>query len=202
MNHFRHVRIKLNKNFKPRKKLNPYEWSNFQHVIELCKRNGFNVKSYIKYCFLNRLVPHGKGRTISDVSYLMNFPQISDYSQNKEKIEKLYAIYISILKSVLKIRGMCKETGFTVQKTIKNILSSGFICSYVSTGTISRYFLSIIPNIDTILYEATKNDRNEERHLIDGLCSTIKQFTPKAREALEMFWPESVKMTIVELCSN
>ena len=202
MRHYRQVRVGLNKNFRPRKTLNPYEWSNFVHVLEMCRRNGFNPKSYIKYCFINRLAPHGKGRTIADVSYLLHYPQIADYSKNRASIEKLYAVYMGILKSVLKVRAMCEEGNMAPAKAIKGILSSGYLCSYVSSGAISRHFLSIIPNITTVVYECTKNSRNEERHLVEGLCETLRSYAPRAMEALDMFWPEAASMSVVELCAG
>lgn len=202
MKHYRRVFVKTNKNFRPRKKQNPYEWSNFVAVIRICKQNGFNVKSYIKYCFLNRLVCHGKGRAIQDISYLTHFPQISAYAKDKEEIEKLYAVYINILKTVLRIKKMRNESGLGIKQILNRILSSGQFANYLMTGVLSKNFVALIPNIDNYIYERTKNSHSEEHCIIEGLCDNIRKIALMSHKAMNMFWPEAADKSIAEICSE
>lgn len=200
MKYFHNVFVKLNRDFRRRKNSKPEEWKNFSEVIKLCKINNFDLKCYLKYCFLNRLVPKSRGKMLSDISYLKNTPQIIDYARNKEKIEKLYSIYRSIQKSILIIRKIKKENGETAAQSIKRVLSSEKLATYISTGLLSPYFIALIPKADIIIHKILGRNCEDGTILID-FCNRINIYGRNAIESLSMFYPNSMTKTIVEMCS-
>ena len=200
MKYFRNVFVRLNRDFRRRKTAKPDEWKDFSEVIKLCKINGFDFQCYLKYCFLNRLVPKSRGKTLSDISYLRNTPQLIDYARNRTKIEKLYSIYRSIQKTILLIRKIKKETGETAMRSIKRILSSEKLSTYLSTGTVSPYFVALIPKANIIIHKIIDRDCEDGTTLID-FCNRINIYGKMAIESLSMFYPNSMTKTIVEMCS-
>lgn len=200
MKYFHDVFVSLKRDFTKRKNSKPSEWRDFANVVKMCRINKFNLKCYIKYCFLNRLVPKSKGRTLSDISFLRNTPQIMDYARNREKIERLYAIYVSIQKTIIVVRGICKKTGCTAKESIKKLLSSQQLSTYISTGTVSPYFIALIPKASVIIHNKIDRQCEDGTVLID-FCNRIAKYGKSAIESLSMFYPNSMTKTIVEMCS-
>ena len=200
MKYFKNVFVSLNRDFRPRKTRKPNEWNDFAAVIKLCKANNFDVGCYIKYCFLNRLVPKSKGHMISDISYLKNTPQILAYAREKKEIERLFKIYRSIQKTIFLVKKISKQTGDTTKATIRNILSSGKLSIYVDTGTVSPYFIALIPNAAMIV-QLLMNRKNEDRGFLIDLCNRINIYGLSAQKSMSMFYPNSMTKNIIELCS-
>lgn len=202
MNKYRSVRVRLDRSFKARKARHKDEWANFEKLISMCREHEFNLKCYIKYCFHNRLVPHGKGKALRDVEYLLHYQQIAVYSRLKDTVEKQYKVYMNILKSVMRLKKTKNETGESITRILKEIFKSGHLGNYISSGVISRYFLALIPNITSVLYEATKNSVDEEHHLMDDLCSTIESYKKQSIDALRTFWPDACFKSIIQICEE
>ena len=169
-------------------------------VARICKEHDFNPKLYVKWCFLQRLVPHGKGRTLKDVEYLTHFQQVMAFARERQTIESLYKVYIAIMKSVTRVRNTIREQKLTAAQVIKNIIMSGRFTDYISTGVVSRYFISLIPNISSVIYELTKDSRNEDLNVVSDLCQTLPSYSTKAVEALRMFYPLAINQSILKLC--
>ena len=197
--YFQNVFVKLNRDFRRRKTTKPEEWKDFSEVIRLCAANGFDLQCYIKYCFLNRLVPRSKGRTISDISYLKNTPQLMDYASNRAKIERLYSIYRSIQKTIFLVRKINKETDSDSIHTIKNLLSSKRLSTYLSTGTVSPYFVALIPKSAMMIHKIIDRDCEDCVTLID-FCNRIGRYGKDAIASLSMFYPNAMAKTVVEMC--
>lgn len=200
MKYFKNVFVKLNRDFRRRKHEKPEEWKDFSDVIKLCRTNGFDLRCYIKYCFLNRLVPKSRGKVLSDISYLRNTPQLLDYARNRVEIERLYSIYRSIQKTILLIKRISKDNGYTAAQSIKRILSSKKLSTLISTGTVSPYFIALIPNANIIIHKIFGRSCEDCGTLID-FCNSIGRYGKNAIESLSMFYPNSMANTIIEMCS-
>lgn len=200
MKYFSNVFVKLNRDFRRRKTSRPSEWNDFAEVIKLCRINGFDLKCYIKYCFINRLVPKSRGKTLSDVSFLRNVPQVLDYARNKNNIERLYSIYRSIQKTIIVIRKMSKTNCESASNSIKKILSSKKLSTFISTGLISPYFIALIPNASKIIHSIFEK-RCEDGTVLLDFCNGIRHYGKSAIESLSMFYPSSMTKTVVEMCS-
>lgn len=200
MKYFSNVFVKLNRDFRRRKTTRPSEWKDFSEVIKLCKANGFDLKCYIKYCFLNRLVPKSRGKTISDISFLRNVPQVLDYARNKSNIERLYSIYRSIQKTIIMVRKMSKDNSESANETIKKILSSKKLSTFISTGLVSPYFIALIPNASNIIHKILEK-RCEDGTVLLDFCNGIRHYGKTAIDSLSMFYPSSMTKTVVEMCS-
>lgn len=202
MKTYKNVLVSLKRNFHKRKTANRAEWADFVRVIEVCRENGFNIRCFVKWCFLNRLVPHGKGRALSDIRYLTHIQQIMAYSSKKDEIEGLYEIYMSILKSVLRIKNTRKENpSKNTTEILKGLISTGRLGIYISSGRISRYFLSLIPNIENVLHDMLHRNNNEDSRIIDDFCRCCPHYRKNAALAMRVFWPSSCGRNIIELCS-
>jgi hypothetical protein len=200
MKYFNNIFVKTNRDFLRRKKSKPSEWNDFSEVVKLCRVNGFNLQCYIKYCFLNRLVTRSRGRSLSDISYLRNTPQIMDYARNKTEIEKLFSIYRSIQKSILLVRKMNREHGLETMQTIKKLLMSKKLSIFISTGTVSPYFVALIPKASIIIH-AILDRRCEDGTTLIDFCNRIGIYSKEAIKSLSMFYPNAMTKTIVEMCS-
>ena len=200
MKYFKNVFVSLKRDFRGRKTRKPSEWNDFSSVVKLCKVNGFNLPCYIKYCFLNRLVPKSRGRVISDISYLRNTPQIISYAKDKTEIERLFRIYRSIQKTIILVKKISNQTGCDAKTTIKNLLSSGNLSVYIDTGTISPYFIALIPNSAMIIHKLM-NIKNEDRVVLIDLCNRIKIYGIDAQKSMSTFYPNSMTKNIIEICS-
>jgi hypothetical protein len=203
MKYYKNIIVGLKRNFKRRKKTNKVEWNDFERVISLCMENKFNIRCYVKWCFLNRLVPHDKGHALKDISYLTHIQQIMAYSANKEEIESLYKVYISILKSIIRIKNTKKEqSDKSIEDIIKNVISSGRLGMFISTGGISRYFLSLIPNIENVSHDILHRNNNEDSHIVDDFCNCCQHYRKLSAKALKTFWPSAIGKNIIQLCSE
>lgn len=200
MKYYKNVFVRLDRDFTSRKRSNPAEWRDFSDVVKICKSNNFNLECYIKYSFINRLVVKSKGRVLSDISYLRNTPQIMAYAKNIKEIERLFRIYRSIQKSILLVRKIVKETNTDTRNTIKKLLSSGKLSIYISTGVLSPYFVSLIPNSGLLIHKLM-DGRNEDRVVLIDFCNRIGIYGLDAQKSMSMFYPNSMKKNIVELCS-
>ena len=199
MKYYHNVFVKLDRDFSRRKTTKPSEWSDFADVIKLCRSGGFDLRSYIKYCYLNRLVPKSRGKSLSDISYLKNTPQIINYARNKDRIERLYAVYRSIQKSILLVRKLCSESGDGPKQSIKKLLTSERLSEYMTTGTLSPYFVALIPNASILIHNMI--GRREDGTVLVDFCNRIAKYSKDAAAALSMFFPSAMAKTVVELCS-
>ena len=200
MKTYRNVIVGLKRNFKKRKKTNKAEWDCFVRVVEICLENGFNLRSYVKWCFLNRLVPHGKGRALKDIEYLTHIQQIMAYASKKDEVEALYGVYLSILKTVMKVKDAMRENGATSAKVIKSLIVSGKMGLYITTGRISRYFLALMPNIENVMHELTHGQNTEDSHVVDDFCKCCGHHRQTASKAMKMFWPTASGKSVAEIC--
>lgn len=200
LKYYRNVMASLHRDFTKRKDRHPKEWNDFMSVVRMCKANRFNLGCYIKYCFLNRLVPKARGKMLGDVSYLNNTPQLIDYARNKTEIERLFAVYRSIQRTIILVKRMIGENGGTPKTVIKDILSSGKLSHYVTTGMVSPYFISLIPKASQLVH--TLMDRYEEdcTELMD-LCNRMEIYGKDAQKSMSMFYPNAMSKTILELCA-
>lgn len=199
LKYYRNVMASLNRDFTKHKTTKPDEWKDFAAVVKLCRANGFKLDCYIKYCFLNRLVPKARGRMLGDVSYLRNIPQIIDYSRNKVEIERLFSIYRSIQKTIILMKRMVKESGGTPKSVLRDVFSSGKLSTYVTTGTMSPYFISLIPKAAQLIHKLMNRYDEDCGELID-LCNRIEIYGKNAQKAMSMFYPNAMTKTIMELC--
>ena len=195
------VTVGLNRNFRRRKRTNFAEWSEAAKVVKLCHDNGFNLKCYVKYCFLARLVPHGRGRSLRDVSFLGHYQQLSAYGSRKDAIERMYRIYMNILRSVLRIKDFHRSSGKSVTAILKEVVSEGKLFDYVSSGVLSRHFLALIPNIGNFVHEQTARRRNTDSNVVWDFYCTLGKYREDAMEAMRTFWPTGLKGSIIELCT-
>lgn len=200
MKYYKNVFVKTNRDFTGHKTSKPDEWRDFSEVVKICNANGFNIDSYIKYCLLNRLVPKSRGRNLSDISYLRNTPQIMDYAANKNEIERLFGIYRSIQRTILLIKRLKNDTGETATNTIKKLLSSSSLSVYLTTGTVSPYFVALLPNASVIIHKVIDRNCEDGTVLID-FCNRIREFSKSAKNSLSMFYPSAMCKTLVEMCS-
>lgn len=200
MKYYKNIIVSLNRNFINRKITNPDEWENCKKVIELCNKYNFNLKCYIKYCFIHKLATHSMGHTVSDISKLTKFSCISEYEREQKNIEKKYSVYMAIMKSIMGIKNICKETGCSSKDAIIKLINSGRLMVYISSGIISRYFLSLIPNAKSVLHKHLTNS-NEHRDDVYNICSRIENDKIEAYKSLVMFYPSAIKKNIIELCS-
>lgn len=200
MKYYRGVFVKLNRDFTSRKGSSPSEWKDFSEVIKLCSANRFDMPCYIKWCFLNRLVPKSKGKALSDVSYLRNVPQIMAYAEDRDGIERLYRVYRSIQKTIMLVKRLSKEDGCTAKETIRKIMSSGKLSTYVSTGTVSPFFVSLIPNSGPLVHRLMDRG-SEDRVVLIDLCNCIPEYSRTATKAMSTFYPNAMAKTVVELCA-
>lgn len=200
MKYFKNVFVRLNRDFSSRKKAKPEEWSNFSEVIKICNANGFNLQCYLKYCFLKRLVPKGRGRSLSDISYLKNVPQILDYAKNRREIERLYKIYRSIQATIILIRKTSKQRSENAKTSIKRLISSDSLSTYITSGAVSPYFLALIPNVSRLIIGKIDKQCEDGVTLLD-FCNRSQIYAKNAISALSMFYPNSMAKSIVELCS-
>lgn len=203
MKTYRNVIVGLGRNFRKRKTTNKAEWNDFVRVVEICLENGFNVRCYVKWCFLNRLVPYGKGRALKDVSYLTHIQQIMAYASKKDEVEALYGVYLSILKSVLRIRDIKKGcSDSTVSSVLKRIMSSGRLGMFLTTGRISRYFLALIPNVENVLHDMVHRNNDEDSRIVDDFCKCCPHYRKTSANAMRAFWPTAVGKSVIEICSG
>lgn len=194
------VHVGENRNFRKRKTAHPEEWLNFVNVIKLCRKYNFHLKCYITYCYINRLIPHCRGKMLSDVRYLKNPPQIIDYTKNKEKIESNYEIANSIKKTARIIKGLNEQYSLNTKNTLIKIIESGKLSDYISSGVISPFFLSLIPNARVFVHRSLKNN-NTDKTVIMDLCERMGILKKKSVTALSMFEPRYLTKTISEICS-
>jgi hypothetical protein len=202
MKTYKNVLVNLNRNFKRRKTTNYAEWCIVKRVAELCEQYNFDLKCYIKYCFLNRLVPHGKGKGIKDIVFLTHYQQLSDYGNQQAEIERLYKIYINILKSIMRIKSFKNRTNKNTKDILKDIISSGQLFDYILTGVISKHFLVLIPNISNYVYRFSHNERTSDTHVVDNFCKTIGMYGKDAIAAMKMFYPSGLSKNIIQLCNE
>lgn len=200
MKTYRNVIVGLNRNFRKRKKTDRAEWDGFRRVIEICQENGFNLRCYVKWCFLNRLVPYGKGKCLRDVSYLTHIQQVVAYASKKDEVEGLYKVYMSILKTVLRIKDAKSGGSSTPLAVLKGIMGSGRLGMYLSTGQVSRYFLSLIPNVENALHDMVHADRDEDSRMVDDFCKCCGHYRRTALGAMRAFWPTAVGKSVIDLC--
>ena len=198
MKFYRGIYVKLDRNFRGRKDSHKSEWNDFKSVVKLCKDNGFQLKCYIKYCFLNRLVKKNRGHAISDISYLRNYPSILDYAKNKREIERLYSIYMSIRRTAFAVKKMSDGSTNGIKSTLKSVISSGKLMEFISTGSISPYFLALMPRAEFVIHKNASE--TEDRAMLGDLCSRIKRIASDAVSSLKMFYPDAMGKTVVELC--
>lgn len=200
MKYYKNILVSLNRNFINRKITNPDEWKNCRKVIELCDKYHFNLKCYIKYCFIHKLATHNRGHVIADISKLTKFSCIAEYEREQKSIEQLYNIYMAITKSIMGIKNICREHSCSSKEAIIKLINSGRLMSYIATGMISRYFLSLIPNAKSVLHKHLTN-ANEHRVDVYNICSRIEEDKTEAYKALMMFYPSAIKKSIIDLCS-
>lgn len=183
---YNNVHVKTDQNYLSRKNSNPNEWHDYESVIRLCTKNNFHLRCYIKYCFVTYLAPKAKGKSLSDIVYLRNYPQVIGYAKDKINIERLYTIYCSILKTILIIKRLSKENNQDVKSVLKSLFSSGRLGEYVTTGTISQYFIALIPNIKAILFKYI--DRfSDDMTIINDLHSRSENLGKDALASIRMF---------------
>ena len=104
------------------------------------------------------------------------------------------------MKSIMGIKNICKETGCSSKDAIIKLINSGRLMVYISSGIISRYFLSLIPNAKSVLHKHLTNS-NEHRDDVYNICSRIENDKIEAYKSLIMFYPSAIKKNIIELCS-
>lgn len=199
LKYYRNIMASLNRDFTKRKTSKPDEWKDFVSVVKLCRANKFKLDCYVKYCFLNRLVPKARGRMLGDVSYLKNLPQIIDYTRNKIEIERLFSIYRSIQKTIMIVKKTVKETGMSPKAVLKDIFSSGKLSNYVTTGTLSPYFIALIPKAAQLIHNLMNRHAEDCGELMD-LCNRIEIYGKDAQKSMSMFYPNAMAKTIIELC--
>jgi len=201
MRYYRGVNVKLDRSFHKHKKSNPEEWNQFREVIRICRRNSIDIRCFIKYCFLNRLVQHQKGRILKDICYLTHHQQLAAYMRDRENIEKCYRIYISILKTAMRMRNMAKERNEPTSATVMSVIGSEFLSNYITTGVVSRYFLALIPNMSTIIHEVVKRGASGDMDVLTDLCMYLPKYSAPAAKAMKMFWPLALNKSIIEICN-
>lgn len=194
------VHVKTDRSFIMHKTSNPNEWHDYESVIRLCKKNGFHLRCYIKYCFTTYLAPKAKGKSLSDIVYLRNYPQVIGYAKNKTEIERLYAIYLSIARTVMVVKKLCKANNQTVKEVIKQIFKSGRLSEYISTGSISQYFILMIPNIRAILFKYS-NEFSDDTIFINDLYSRSETIGKDAINSIKMFHPSMIGKSILTICT-
>jgi len=185
--------VSKHRNFSKLKTTKPKEWANFEKLKELCDSNNIDYKKYISFA-LDEII---KVHKYVHLKYLLNPKYVALYVEN-EDIELQYKkINHHIMESFKKIEAICKTKKFlTFSAFIKYIIKEQMLGHYMKCGIISRYILTLIPNIKELkgyfdqesaheleLYVINKHDKllNDakialEKHNNSDYINIIKKF--------------------------
>lgn len=111
------------------------------------KKNNFDIKSYFKFCIIDRGV-----RESNILSCLESTTFIDEFCKHVKKQKKLEDIYRWFMMSVKNIVDECMKTQtYTTKDFLRDLVNSNKIGPYVAAGKISVYWLAAIPSFNKVI---------------------------------------------------
>jgi hypothetical protein len=175
------IHVSKHRNFSKLKTKKPLEWQNFEKLKILCESNNVDYKKYIPFA-LDEII---KIHKYVHLKYLLNPRYLALYNEHKQIAIQYKKINAYILLSFKKIMDLCIEKKFTTfSQFIKYLIKEQKLGHYIKCGVVSKYILSLIPNIKELLPYFDKESAHElELYIINKNDKLLND----AKTALEKF---------------
>jgi len=176
------VYASTHRNFLPRKDARPAEWEKFKKLVRLCKEYKYNLRDYVKFSLWHVL---STKQGWQDPSKLCTIRCISEFAKEKQNVERLSKCYRHIYSSVMRISELCVANGFkTFGEFMKWANRTGRLSEYIYVGTVSRYIVAMIPDIErhAVKFDAVLRKTIEEMVLSDGISELRSLAVDSIRE--------------------
>ena len=197
------------RSFMRRKESKPAEWAKYERLVRLCKQYKYNVREYVKFCLWH--VVRGGQKSWQDPTKLCTLGCLEAFGREKANVERRSACYRHIYRSTSRICELCAHMGIkTFGAFMKWAKSSGRLSEMIYVGTVSRYIVAMIPEIERLAVEfddtlrktvqemvldelpelralAVESIREYDRKNADkGVFAIINKAISKAQKPLEM----------------
>jgi len=168
----KHVYASTRRNFLPRKTTKKAEWAKFVHLVQLCKTYKYNLREYIKFSLWHVLY-HKNGNGWQDPSKLCTLKCLEAFSREKANIERRSNCYKHIFKSTMRICEICTALNIrTFGAFMKWSMKNGRLSEMIYVGTVSRYIIAMIPDIEKLAVNFDQTLRSTVQEMVlDDLCN-------------------------------
>ena len=164
----KHVYASTHRSFLARKKSKPVEWAKYERLVRLCKQYKYDLREYIKFTLWH--VVRQRGTSWQDPAGLCTLKCVEAFGAEKANIERRSGCYRHIYRSTMRICELCEKLGIkSFGGFMKWAMKSGRLSEMIYVGTVSRYIVAMIPDIERIAvsFEPTLRSTVQEMVLDD-----------------------------------
>ena len=168
----KHVYASTHRNFLPRKETKKAEWAKYVRLVRLCKQYKYNLREYIKFVTWHVLGTSSRNGW-QDPGNLCSFKCVEAFGREKEDIERRSRCYKHIYASTMRICELCNKLDLkSFGEFMKWANSSGRLSEMIYVGTVSRYIIAMIPDIERIAVSFDGVLRSTVQEMVlDDLCN-------------------------------